>query len=94
MTTPLESRSRGGKPRGLGQRVALVAALTFYGGAVLCLVLFGLRLGALGAEHPVIASLAAAVVFFVGGGIVLHVIGRVDLPDLRLRAGAERDDDA
>jgi hypothetical protein len=39
-------------------------------------------LGDLGGEHPVIASLGASLVFFVGAGIVLHVIGRANLPNL------------
>lgn len=43
--------------------------------------------GELGSDHPVVASFAASVVFFLGVGIVLHVIGRVDIPDLRIKAG-------
>lgn len=70
-------------PAGLGQRIAFGFALLFYLGAILCAVALALWLEPLGGEHPVIASLAASIVFFVGGGIVLHVIGRASLPDLR-----------
>lgn len=37
-----------------------------------------------GSDDPIFASLLASVVFFLGVGIVLHVIGRANLPDLRL----------
>ncbi|WP_260291071.1 hemerythrin family protein [Sedimenticola hydrogenitrophicus] len=46
----------------------------------------------LGGDHPVAASFGAAVVFFVGAGIVLHVIGRVDLPNLKIKSTREHDD--
>lgn len=67
---------------GLGQRIAFVSALGFYAGALACLTALAIQLGPLGHQHPIIASLAASIVFFIGGGIVLHVIGRADLPDL------------
>lgn len=70
-------------PRGIGQRVAYGFALGFYAGALVSALALGVWLEPLGLEHPVIASLAASIVFFIGGGVVLHVIGRVDLPDLR-----------
>ena len=38
----------------------------------------------LGRDDPWTASLMAAVVFFAGAGVVLHVMGRADLPDLTL----------
>ncbi|MFZ1576510.1 MAG: hypothetical protein WAT36_15000 [Chromatiaceae bacterium] len=76
-TSSLESR------RGLGQRIAYGSALTFYGCAILCLASLFIWLKALGTEHPVIASLGASAVFFIGAGIVLHVIGRANLPSLR-----------
>jgi hypothetical protein len=69
--------------RGLGQRIAFVSALGFYVGALACMAAIALQIGPLGYRHPIVASLAASVVFFIGGGIVLHVIGRADLPDLR-----------
>lgn len=80
-TSALDSR------RGLGQRVAYGAALAFYLGAVLALAVLFAQLGDLGGEHPIIASLGASVVFFIGGGIVLHVIGRANLPSLGFYRG-------
>lgn len=69
-------------PRGLGQHVAFGTALLFYGCADLSLAGLFIWVGELGGEHPIIASLGACVVFFVGAGIVLHVIGRANLPHL------------
>lgn len=70
------------KKRGIGQRFAFGFALGFYAGALACALALGIWVEPLGAQHPVIASLAASIVFFVGGAIVLHVIGRADLPNL------------
>ena len=77
-------------PRGLGQRIAFGSAVLFYLCAVLSLGGLFLWVGTLGGEHPVIASLGACVVFFIGGGIVLHVIGRANLPHLSF-SSAERE---
>jgi hypothetical protein len=74
-------------PRGLGQRVAFGSAVLFYLCAVLSLAGLFLWVGDLGGEHPIIASLGACVVFFIGAGIVLHVIGRANLPELGFRRG-------
>lgn len=71
---------------GLGQHFAFGAALFFYACAILSLGGIIFRVGDLGGEHPIIASLGASVVFFIGGGIVLHVIGRAKLPYLGFRA--------
>ena len=69
-------------PRGLGQRVAFGSAVLFYLCALLSLAALFLWVGELGGDHPIIASLGASVVFFIGAGIVLHVIGRARLPEL------------
>jgi predicted tellurium resistance membrane protein TerC len=63
--------------------VALGFAWLCYLCAIACIVAVPWLLGDLGGDHPIVASLAAASVFFVGAGIVLHVIGRADLPSLK-----------
>ena len=68
----------------IGQTIAWYAALLFYIGAAVSLGALGYWYGDYGKDSPIIASLAASVVFFIGGGIVLHVIARSDLPDLRI----------
>ncbi len=80
-TSPSASR------RGIGQRIAYGMALVSYLCAILCLAALFIWIGELGSEHPVIASLGASLVFFVGAGVVLHVIGRANLPDLRFSQG-------
>jgi hypothetical protein len=37
-----------------------------------------------GTEDPVFAALAATIVFFVGAGVVLYVMGAANLPDLSI----------
>jgi len=70
------------RSRGVGQRISLGAAFLFYGGALVCLGLLGYWLGDLGSNHAIIASLGAALVFFIGAGVVLHVMGLANLPNL------------
>ena len=71
------------KPRGIGQKISLVTAFLCYGGAFSCLVGLGVWVGDLGGNHPIIASLGASAVFFIGAGVVLHVMGLANLPSLR-----------
>ena len=68
----------------LGQKIAWAVALLFYVAAVVTAGMLGYWYGDYGSDSPIIASLAASVVFFIGGGIVLHVIARSDLPDLSI----------
>ncbi len=75
------------RPRGIGQKISLVAAFLCYGAALACLGALGLWVGDLGSHHPVIASLGASVVFFVGCGVVLHVMGLAHLPNLSFNRG-------
>jgi apolipoprotein N-acyltransferase len=71
------------RPRGPWQTISRGAAWSSYACALACVVALIWWLGDLGAHHPVIASLAAAVVFFVSAGLVLHVMGLANLPNLR-----------
>ncbi|MEN8213834.1 MAG: hemerythrin family protein [Pseudomonadota bacterium] len=75
--------------RGIGQKIAFFMAVVFYICAVGCVIAALYYNHQLGTDNPIVASLMASVVFFIGGGIVLHVIGSVDLPDLKIDAGPE-----
>ena len=66
------------------QRVAVFFAYLFYLAAVASLAATGWFGWQQGVNSPPVAAFAASVVFFIGGGVVLHVMGRADLPDLRL----------
>lgn len=74
------------------QKVSFFIAILSYVAAIGCLVAAVYYSGVLGGDHPVAASFGAAVVFFIGAGIVLHVIGRVDLPNLKIGSAGERED--
>ena len=75
--TPVNTR----KP---AQKVSLIAAYFCYAAAFVTLLAAGYQGSTIGTENPIFASLAATVVFFIGSGIVLHVMGAVSLPDLRI----------
>jgi predicted tellurium resistance membrane protein TerC len=68
----------------MAQKISLAIAMLCYLAAIGCVGAAFHFHGELGGEHPVVASLGASVVFFIGVGIVLHVIGRADLPNLRI----------
>ena len=69
----------------MAQKISFAIAILCYIAAVACVGATFHYHGQLGGKSPVVASLAATVVFFLGVGIVLHVIGRADIPDLRIR---------
>jgi uncharacterized PurR-regulated membrane protein YhhQ (DUF165 family) len=69
----------------MGQKIAMAVAWLSYLAALVCVGLTVYYYGQMGGEHPVVASFSATIVFFLGVGIVLHVIGRADIPDLRIR---------
>ncbi len=64
--------------RPLGQRIAYAVAILCYALAVACAV-GAVVYPAETPQDPVRASLMASVVFFVGCGVVLHVIGTARL---------------
>jgi len=72
------------KKPNLGQKISIGVALFCYTAAMGCLGALFYWNGKLGSDHPVISSLGASVVFFLGAGIVLHVIGKANLPDLKI----------
>ena len=73
------------KQRSMIQKVLMAIAVISYIAAIGC----GIAAGYLsdGTANPVVASMMASVVFFVGVGIVLHVIGSTNLPSLKVGRG-------
>ncbi|MGD2053680.1 MAG: hemerythrin family protein [Gammaproteobacteria bacterium] len=73
------------KQRSMIQKVLMATAVISYIAAIGC----GIAAGYLsdGSANPVVASMMASVVFFVGVGIVLHVIGSANLPSLKVGRG-------
>lgn len=72
--------------RPLGQRIAFVVAVSCYVAAVVAAIAAFLHENA-SPEDPVRAALMATVVFFVGCGVVLHVIGRARLKGILSGSG-------
>lgn len=68
----------------ISQKVSFVVAIIFYVAAVVCIAAVVYYGNTLGKEDPIVAALAATVVFFVGAGIVLHVMGKANLPNLKI----------
>jgi hypothetical protein len=69
----------------MAQKISFAVAVLCYLAAAACIVATVYYHGQLGGQSPIVASLGGTVVFFTGVGIVLHVIGRADIPDLRIR---------
>ncbi|RLJ18023.1 hemerythrin family protein [bacterium endosymbiont of Escarpia laminata] len=72
------------KTRKPAQKVSLAVAYICYVTAVIMLFFAGYRAYAVGTDNPIFASFAASVFFFVSCGIVLHVMGTVSLPNLKI----------
>ncbi len=73
------------RKQGMGQKIVFVIAIFCYVMAVGCgATSFYLSMDAV-TNDPVVAAFGASVVFFVGSGVVLHMMARTDLPDLRLK---------
>ena len=64
------------------QRVLFFIATLSYLTAVICAAAAFYQ--PTGLDNPIAAALMASVVFFVGVGIVLHVIADTDLPNLKI----------
>ncbi|OOZ40997.1 hypothetical protein BOW53_05600 [Solemya pervernicosa gill symbiont] len=73
--------------KGKIQQAVVITAYINYLLAIGCMVLSYVKYQEHGSEHPVTAAFMASVVFFVGVGIVLHVIGRTNLPSLKVIPG-------
>lgn len=67
------------------QKIAFVVAILCYLAAIGCMAAVAYYASQLGSEAPIVAAFSASIVFFIGAGIVLHVIGKSDLPDLRVK---------
>ena len=71
------------KQQNLAQKISFVLAILSYLTGVGCAI-YAVLHGAEELGKPVYASLLASVVFFGGVGVVLHVIGKADLPSLKI----------
>ena len=76
------------KKQSRSQQLVVLLAYASYLAAIVCMFML-YRHPSSGEFDVIDASLIASTIFFTGVGIVLHVIGRTNLPSMRL--GAEDD---
>ena len=77
------------KPRML-QKVALVIGKLCFLIAVVSGIFLYFKVNELGANHPVSASFLASVFFFTFVGILLSIVGKADIPDLKIRRSEKK----
>lgn len=71
------------KRQTLAQKISVIIAFISYLAATACIIGLYFYYDGEGMNNPISASLMASTVFFIGTGIVLHVMGKCDLPVLR-----------
>ena len=71
------------KRQTLAQKISVYIAYFSYLCAVGCMIGLYFYYDGEGMNNPISASLMASMVFFIGSGIVLHVMGKTDLPVLK-----------
>lgn len=67
------------------KKVALIVGRLCFLIAVVCGVFLYLKIDELGAGHPISASFLASIFFFTFVGILLSIIGKANIPDLKIR---------
>jgi amino acid transporter len=72
------------KRKGVLQKIALVSGMASFALALISGILLYLRLMSLGGNNPISASFMASTFFFICVGSVLTVIGRADIPNLKI----------
>lgn len=77
--------------RRIAQKIALTVAYACYTAMLFILCSAAYWAMQEGTDNPIFASLIASVVFLAGSGIVLQVIGKVDLPDLSIKGDSRQD---
>jgi hypothetical protein len=71
------------KRQTLAQKISVMIAYLCYLAAAGCQIGLYFYYDGEGMNNPISASLMASTVFFIGSGIVLHVMGKTDLPVLK-----------
>jgi len=73
------------------QKVALIVAKLCFLISIISAVFLYLKVDELGTGHPVSASFLASVFFFAFVGILLSIVGKADIPDLKIRPAGKKD---
>ena len=72
------------KRKGALQKVSLVSAVVSFVLALISGVMLYLRLESVGSDNPISASFMASTFFFICVGVVLTIIGKVDIPSFKI----------
>ena len=70
--------------RNIGQKISFYSAIVSYICAVASFIGIFIVKAEYGFNHPITSSFMATVVFFIGVGVVLQVIGTANLPSLKI----------
>lgn len=72
------------KKRHILQKITLFIGVVCFVISLMCGVLLYVKVNELGADHPISASFLASMFFFFFVGFLLTVVGKADVPDLRI----------
>lgn len=72
------------REKGIGQKIAYTMAMVSYLSMFILAYILVTYDADTGTADSIVASMMAGIVFLGGVGVVLHVIGRSDLPDLSI----------
>ncbi|MBT3347276.1 MAG: hemerythrin family protein [Thiotrichales bacterium] len=75
--------------RGLGQKISYSLAIASYTSAIGLFVYIWFYDQDTGTADSIIASMMAGIVFLVGVGVVLHVIGKANIPSFKVPSDEE-----
>jgi vacuolar-type H+-ATPase subunit I/STV1 len=78
------------KRKGILQKISIYMGIVSSLLAIACGVIFYIKVEELGYNNPISASLLASIIFFVSVGVVLILIGKSDIPNLKIDTSKEK----
>ncbi len=72
------------KKRHILQTTSLYAGVMCFIASLVCGAFLYIKVNELGADHPISASFLASMFFFFFVGFLLTIVGKADVPDLRI----------
>ena len=72
------------KGKSVLQKLSMVSSVISYILAVVTAILLYIRLDTVGSDNPISASLMASTFFFLCIGVVFMILGRADIPSLKV----------
>ena len=78
------------KRKGILQKISIITGIISSLLAIACGVIYYIKVDELGFNNPISASLLASIIFFLSVGVVLVVIGRSDIPNLKIGTSKDK----